>query len=962
MQFLLRSIQAGAIVGGDAYTVSQSVQQAFDSRDAFARALYGSLFDLLVVRINARLGQMVPGGKRETRRISILDIFGFEHFKTNHFEQFCINYANEKLQGHFNEYNFTLEIAEYQRESIEWSYADFQFQTNTKCIEMIEDKRTGMLALLDETIIMPSGDDDTYCTKLKQEIPDNQFLYTKKMKGTLFTVKHYAAEVVYDASGFCFKNRDPVQPTIVEIMTASTSAYVRDMFKGHVAQLSGAPSSSTVRPGRTPKNSTIIFESVTAQFKRQLADLMTRINAAQPHFVRCINPNSRKEANKLEPEMILDQLRCSGLMEAVRVSRAGFPVRMVHADFIHRFSILIPPPPGEPKTVAKQMCVSLRVPAEHYRIGTTKVFMRREIHEKLEEERSRLLVRQAVSIQKAVRGHLARNLMRRLRLQRKTGAIGIQRQVRRLLVRRWYADMLEKRARMIAGAQGASARPPATPGASGAPGPLPGVEKQLENAHSAQRSAVTSTPRPPGRPGAPSESASGPLGRHDWGVQGDNHSQIVQELGMQLDSVRELYYNERASQMALSNLVREVQELRDPRDIDRRIRAIQEKIRSARSEGAANQSTDASDYEDGALARRTDSLTAALGLLQDKLNLINAAGGTPRVDLNKIRGDVQRELAASHEADLAARVRTVSEAVRLESRETIRRKDAEIASLQAQVQQLRGVMQEQEEQSGEMRSMHEQQLLERLRVRDHEVETLEHVKGKMMADRAVLEQIIRSERKQREDEFNDMDANVRARDERIQELSELLEAQQQRISGVSASHSSEIQRRLAAKDTDLQAKVAKIEELQTRLAMAEAKGLINGDVNSVKNSGLQQGYAELSEVNEKLRQQNAELHAQLVAQQHSGGGGGGGGRGGGVQADEADCERMEVVARLMSGIAEIDDLNTVRDKAATLMQQKIFEVNQEHRKASSEADAHKELLLSSQRRMFEAFRVILLRL
>ena len=215
MQFLLRSIQAGAIVGGDAYTVSQSVQQAFDSRDAFARALYGSLFDLLVVRINARLGQMVPGGKRETRRISILDIFGFEHFKTNHFEQFCINYANEKLQGHFNEYNFTLEIAEYQRESIEWSYADFQFQTNTKCIEMIEDKRTGMLALLDETIIMPSGDDDTYCTKLKQEIPDNQFLYTKKMKGTLFTVKHYAAEVVYDASGFCFKNRDPVQPTIV---------------------------------------------------------------------------------------------------------------------------------------------------------------------------------------------------------------------------------------------------------------------------------------------------------------------------------------------------------------------------------------------------------------------------------------------------------------------------------------------------------------------------------------------------------------------------------------------------------------------------------------------------------------------------------------------------------------------------------------------------------------------------
>ena len=127
--FVLRNIQAGPMVGGDAYTVSQSLQQALDTRDALARALYGSLFDLLVSRINASLGQRVSAEER-SRTISILDIFGFEHFKTNHFEQFCINYANEKLQGHFNEYNFSLEIQEYQRENIEWSYADFQFQTN----------------------------------------------------------------------------------------------------------------------------------------------------------------------------------------------------------------------------------------------------------------------------------------------------------------------------------------------------------------------------------------------------------------------------------------------------------------------------------------------------------------------------------------------------------------------------------------------------------------------------------------------------------------------------------------------------------------------------------------------------------------------------------------------------------------------------------------------------------------
>ena len=107
----------------------------------------GSLFDLLVARINESLGQRVKGDKKDSRTISILDIFGFEHFKTNHFEQFCINYANEKLQGHFNEYNFSLEIQEYQRENIEWSYADFQFQTNTKCIEMIEGKRRSLSRL-----------------------------------------------------------------------------------------------------------------------------------------------------------------------------------------------------------------------------------------------------------------------------------------------------------------------------------------------------------------------------------------------------------------------------------------------------------------------------------------------------------------------------------------------------------------------------------------------------------------------------------------------------------------------------------------------------------------------------------------------------------------------------------------------------------------------------------------------
>eukprot|EP00281_Chroomonas_sp_CCMP1168_P033468 CAMPEP_0206237434 /NCGR_PEP_ID=MMETSP0047_2-20121206/14268_1 /ASSEMBLY_ACC=CAM_ASM_000192 /TAXON_ID=195065 /ORGANISM="Chroomonas mesostigmatica_cf, Strain CCMP1168" /LENGTH=572 /DNA_ID=CAMNT_0053661879 /DNA_START=38 /DNA_END=1752 /DNA_ORIENTATION=- len=202
----IRNIQAGGKDSDDNYIVEQSQQQALDARDALARALYGNLFDLLVKHINATLSQHAAG---KMRNISILDIFGFEHFKTNHFEQFCINYANEKLQGHFNEFNFSHEIKEYEREGIQWSYDDFYFQTNTRCIELIEAKGKGMLALLDEQCIMPNGSDETYCTKLKSDIPSHPHLYTAKMRGLNFTLKHYAAEVIYNAEGFCFKNKDP---------------------------------------------------------------------------------------------------------------------------------------------------------------------------------------------------------------------------------------------------------------------------------------------------------------------------------------------------------------------------------------------------------------------------------------------------------------------------------------------------------------------------------------------------------------------------------------------------------------------------------------------------------------------------------------------------------------------------------------------------------------------------------
>jgi myosin heavy subunit len=348
------------------------------------------------------------------------------------------------LQGHFNEFNFSLEVKEYEREQIQWSYDDFYFQTNTKCIELIEGKRTGVLSLLDEQCIMPNGCDETFCLKLSQ-IVDHPHLQLARMSVTQFTIKHYAADVVYDVQGFCAKNKDPVQPALMDLLSKGSSQYVQMLFGEYDGPKNSIDPSKPRVASQARANSTIIFESVTAKFKRQLTDLMQRIYAAQPHFVRCINPNSRKVARQLEPEMVLDQLRCSGLMEAVRVSRAGFPVRILHTDFVSRFNILVEPanPSDSAQNQVQSMVLSLNVLPDSYRIGITKLFLRREVHEKLEEDRSRLLVRQALEIQRICRGHIARNHVRFLRMLRRESAVQLQRHIRKTLAFLWYQRNLQ---------------------------------------------------------------------------------------------------------------------------------------------------------------------------------------------------------------------------------------------------------------------------------------------------------------------------------------------------------------------------------------------------------------------------------------------------------------------------------------------------------------------------------------
>ncbi len=836
---ICRQIQAGPQGSGDSYTVYQTKQQAIDSKDALARALYGNMFDSLVKRINQAL---LEQRQAKIRTISILDIFGFEHFKTNHFEQFCINYANEKLQGHFNEFNFSLEIQEYQREQIQWSYEDFIFQTNIKCIELIEGKRTGMLTLLDEQCIMPNGNDETFCTKLKNELSDHPYLGAAKMKGSLFTVKHYAAEVAYDAVGFCFKNKDPVQPAIVELITNGDSKYLRSLFEDHKVKMEGKP--GLRRQNSEMAKSTIIFESVTAQFKRQLADLMTRISAAQPHFVRCLNPNSQKSAGKLEPEMILDQLRCSGLMEAVRVSRAGFPVRIPHEDFLSRFALLMARPAGDSRTALLAMCTNLRVPPEHYRVGTTKVFMRREIHERLEEDRSRLLVRQALSIQKMVRGHRARVLTKRLRVLRAKAAIVLERHARRSLVRRWYLSMLEKRRQLLLQHKQAAGGTPApgsavkatTPHISAEPSPAPVMPpppphggtngahpREAQPRHTRERSANSATGAYHGG-GILASGSPAPVSRAALQPTGVD-PRVVDDLEAQLSSVRELYYNERESQLALSNLVREVCEMQNEGQIIGRIQVFEAKLAADREQTYSYQQQKAAGPPvDQALGRRIDSLSVCIRLLQDKGLLLrkckqaevaaaqaqaaaaqaqaqaaqaqaqawashqNAKG--QQVDVARVRGEVRAQMESEwmgREQALLQEMAVMQE--RFESaRQELIRKDESIIMLHRELAAAKShanrELDAREEAYGplmeQLRAQVEQLQQENYFLREQDgaglgdrggeqaVEELRETQGKV----AALEQAIVRERLERAEEFEDMDAIVRARDERLRELTQ----------------------------------------------------------------------------------------------------------------------------------------------------------------------------------------------
>ncbi|XP_074834028.1 unconventional myosin-Va-like [Carettochelys insculpta] len=452
------------VTASETYVKPMSRQQALNSRDALAKHLYGQLFKWVVNRINRAL----RASCRLHTSIGILDIYGFETFPVNSFEQFCINYANETLQQHFNLHVFKLEQEEYVKEEIPWSFIDFY--DNQPCINLIEG-RLGILDLLNEECKMPKGSDRSWAQKLyEKHLHHSPHFQKPKMSTDAFIVHHFAGKVEYQCSGFLEKNQDVVPAELIGLLRASKSVLLAELFPeegdGSITLLSRRSQGSrvTIRPGRRslPATDKEHRKPISTQFKASLHKLMETLSCTTPHYIRCIKPNDHKHPFEFDARRAVEQLRACGVLETIQISASGYPSRWTYEEFFSRYRALLRPEElsgSKEKQTCQLVLQRLLKDRSKYQCGRGKVFFQAGQVAFLEELRSRRLkaacvlvqtnirgwlgrrrflhVRAtAICLQRYTRGFLARRLARRLR--RTSAALTIQKNYRMVLARRSY--------------------------------------------------------------------------------------------------------------------------------------------------------------------------------------------------------------------------------------------------------------------------------------------------------------------------------------------------------------------------------------------------------------------------------------------------------------------------------------------------------------------------------------------
>lgn len=381
----------------------QTPDQVRLALDALSKGIYERQFGNLVTRINHQLDRNGMGSD-DSHFIGVLDIAGFEIFETNSFEQLCINYTNEKLQQFFNHHMFVLEQEEYAREQIEWQFIDFgrDLQPTIDLIEL--PNPIGIFSCLDEDCVMPRATDKSFTEKLNGLWEKKTPKYRPSRLGQGFILTHYAAEVEYSTANWLEKNKDPLNDNITRLLAGSRDEHIAELFSDCADtddDLSGGR--NRVKKG--------LFRTVAQRHKEQLHTLMAQLHSTHPHFVRCILPNHKKKPKMFNNLLVLDQLRCNGVLEGIRIARTGFPNRLSFTEFRQRYEVLCSNMPKgyvEGQATAALMLEKLGMDKALYRVGITKVFFRAGVLAELEEQRDALITEIMSRFQSVARGYVQR--------------------------------------------------------------------------------------------------------------------------------------------------------------------------------------------------------------------------------------------------------------------------------------------------------------------------------------------------------------------------------------------------------------------------------------------------------------------------------------------------------------------------------------------------------------------------
>ncbi|XP_029820154.1 unconventional myosin-IXb isoform X3 [Manacus vitellinus] len=481
------------VTANDKLILPYSLNEAITARDSMAKSLYSALFDWIVLRINhALLNKKDMEESVTCLSIGVLDIFGFEDFETNSFEQFCINYANEQLQYYFNQHIFKLEQEEYKSEGITWHNIDYT--DNVACIHLISKKPTGLFYLLDEESNFPHATNQTLLAKFKQQHEENKFFVGTPVMEPAFIIRHFAGKVKYQIKDFREKNMDYMRPDIVALLRGSDSAFVRELigmdpvavFRWAVLRAAiramavfaeggrqrAQKTAGVVRQGprvplaelqrsntpvekvyrrkskgikqkqiipknlldskslklivsmtlhdRTTKSLLHLHKkkkppSISAQFQNSLNKLLETLGRAEPFFIRCIRSNAEKKEMLFDENLVLQQLRYTGMLETVRIRRSGYSAKYTFQEFIDQFQVLLP---KDAKASKEDICAylnKLKLNESYYQIGKTKVFMKEAERQILQDTLHKEVIRKIILLQSWLRMVLERRRFLRTR-------------------------------------------------------------------------------------------------------------------------------------------------------------------------------------------------------------------------------------------------------------------------------------------------------------------------------------------------------------------------------------------------------------------------------------------------------------------------------------------------------------------------------------------------------------------